>query len=595
VIKLPRRAFRITLALAALASLALPAAAQPQFGVSPITVTGGYLAGRQALDELHTGEAADYYRRAAEEDYDNPFVLEPAFVALAAAGEVSQSASIARHFLELDLPSDLARMIVATDEMRHERYDGALAALDDLGADSFIGLTGSILKAWAEVASGDLEAGFATLDGVGEGGLEDFLVFHRALMAEYAGSSEEAISLAAIAYDVNPRVARIVEAYARMLANDGKFDEATAVLDKFAAEGGTNPLLAEVRANIAAGVAPGKFTSSVGVGVAEMFHGLGVALASDGGNQTAVIFLRLGQYLNPRSDLIALLLGQIYDLADNHEEANRLYDAVPAASPMKPAAVIRMAENYASMDDLDEALRRLRNIVQADPANIDALAVLGDLERSNELWAESAATYSKLIERIDGTRPTDWRYFYVRGIAYERAKEWQKAEDDFKKALELNPEQPQVLNYLGYSWVDQGINLEPALEMIERAVAATPNDGYIIDSLGWAFYRLGRFDEAVVELEKAVRLLPNDPEINDHLGDAYWRAGRKLEARFQWTIASYVDEEGNVRERVAPKLIDPEANVGDGSEPEDEPEGEATPVVPEVKAEIAAPEAARVN
>ncbi len=120
----------------------------------------------------------------------------------------------------------------------------------------------------------------------------------------------------------------------------------------------------------------------------------------------------------------------------------------------------------------------------------------------------------------------------------------------------LNPDQPQVLNYLGYSWVDQGMNLDRALEMIQKAVAASPNDGYIIDSLGWAYYRLGRYDEAVTQLEQAVKLRPNDPEINDHLGDAYWRVGRKLEARFQWNVAASVDEDGNVKARVAPKLAD---------------------------------------
>src|SRR5690606_10143182 len=167
-----------------------------------------------------------------------------------------------------------------------------------------------------------------------------------------------------------------------------------------------------------------------------------------------------------------------------------------------------------------------------------------------------AEAYSKAIELVGGDSPADWRFYYVRGIAYERAKQWPEAEADFQRALELNPDQPQVLNYLGYSWIDMDMHLEEALEMIEKAVEAQPQDGYIIDSLGWAFYKLGRLDEAVETLERAVMLLPSDPEINDHLGDAYWKVGRKLEARFQWNIARSVDEVGNVAERVAPKLAD---------------------------------------
>src|SRR5690606_38973714 len=167
-----------------------------------------------------------------------------------------------------------------------------------------------------------------------------------------------------------------------------------------------------------------------------------------------------------------------------------------------------------------------------------------------------AEAYSKAIELVGGDSPADWRFYYVRGIAYERAKQWPEAEADFQRALELNPDQPAVLNYLGYSWIDQDMHLEQALEMIEKAVEAQPQDGYIVDSLGWAFYKLGRIDEAVATLERAVLLRPNDAEINDHLGDAYWQAGRKLEARFQWNVAASMDEGGHVKERVARKLAD---------------------------------------
>ena len=581
---LPRRLLHTCLAILAVAVFSAPVSAQSTFGVAPITATGGFLAGQQAMQDLRTADAARYLRRAADEDYDNPLVIESAMVALAASGDIAHAATLAGHFIDLTEGSDVAQLIAATDAVREGDYPAALVMLEDVGSDSFVALTGSVLKAWAQTAEGDLEAAFATLDGVAQGGLSDFLVFHRALMADVAGEKDEALRLAAEAYEINPGVPRIVEAYARMLANAGQFDEAKAAIAKYVEAGGGHPLVALVEADIEAGRAPGPFAATIPVGASEMFHGLGAALAGDRANQTAVIFLRLGQYLNPRSDTIPLLLGQIYDLAGNHDEANRIYDAVPAASPMKSAAVIRMADNFSAMDDLDEALRRLRNIVVAEPGNTDALAVLGDLERTNELWTEAAATYSKLIDAIPGDRQGDWRFYYVRGMSYERNNEWPKAEADFKRALELNPDQPQVLNYLGYSWVDQGMNLEPALEMIEKAVAAAPNDGYIIDSLGWAFYRLGRYEEAVVELERAVRLLPNDPEINDHLGDAYWKAGRKLEARFQWTIAIDVDEKGTVRERAIPKLTDPEANVGDGSEDAEAAEPEAA-AAPDIRAD----------
>nr|WP_282567668.1 tetratricopeptide repeat protein [Devosia sp. MC532] len=223
---------------------------------------------------------------------------------------------------------------------------------------------------------------------------------------------------------------------------------------------------------------------------------------------------------------------------------------------MKPTAVVRIAQNLDNMGDREEAIRRLTNIVAINPEDIEAVAALGDLLRTDEQYLEAADAYTKALDITGGEQASDWRYYYVRGIAYERAKEWPKAEADFLRALELNPDQPQVLNYLGYSWIDMDMHLDRALGMIEKAVEQQPQDGYIIDSLGWAFYKLGRLDEAVETLERSVMLLPNDPEINDHLGDAYWKIGRKNEARFQWTIAKSVDDIGVVTKRVDPKLAD---------------------------------------
>ncbi len=214
-----------------------------------------------------------------------------------------------------------------------------------------------------------------------------------------------------------------------------------------------------------------------------------------------------------------------------------------------------MAQNLDATGDREEALRRLNNIVISRPDDLDAVSVLGDLLRYDEQYLAAADAYTDALALTGGDSPSDWRFYYVRGIAYERASEWPKAEADFLKALELNPDQPAVLNYLGYSWIDQDMNLEPALEMIEKAVEAQPQDGYIVDSLGWAFYKLGRIDEAVTTLEQAVLLRPNDAEINDHLGDAYWKAGRLYEARYAWRAAS-VNADSDEKTRLAAKIAD---------------------------------------
>ncbi|RUT31146.1 tetratricopeptide repeat protein [Arsenicitalea aurantiaca] len=566
-----KRLFRSSvLAVATLATLSAPAFAQGQvFPFRSPSPTGAFLAGQQAFSDLRIDEAARYFRSAVEREWDNALVVERSFLAYAINGEIEQAALAARRLLVHQPRNELARLVIATEAMRQRRYASAANELERLGTGNFVAITGTLLRAWALTGEGRFDQAETLLDRAGENGLEAFFVYHRALMADVAGESDEALDLAARAYEADPLVARMVEAYSRMLGNQGRFDEAREVLARYDAEGLSHPLVTIVEDAVGAGRRPGPFVSNVQAGAAEMFHSVGVALARDGSNDVSILFLQLGRYLDPRSDLLTLLVGQMLDRAGQHDVANRLYEDVAPTSPMRSTATIRVAQNLDSLGDRAGAIDRLREIIAESPDDLDALSVLADLLRIDEQYDEAAEIYTRAIDQVGGDHPADWRFWYLRGIAYERNDQWDLAETDFLRALELNPEQPQVLNYLGYSWVDQGINLEPALEMIERAVAAAPNDGYIIDSLGWAFYRLGRFEEAVVELERAVRIRPMDPEINDHLGDAYWRVGRELEARFQWTIASSVDTEGNVQERVRPKLAGglDAAPVEEGSEP----------------------------
>ncbi|GLQ10751.1 hypothetical protein GCM10007913_26830 [Devosia yakushimensis] len=558
---LVNRLARPALVVLMLAAFAAPLAAQTKSNQSldmlslfRSSVTGSYMAGQQALKDMRTEEAARYFNQAAQADWDNPVLVERAFIGFAVDGQIGQAAATAKHLLELDPRNELGELVVATEALKERRYDAAEKMLGAIGQDSFTGITAGILQAWALVGDNRFSEAEALLDKLGANGLEDFLVFHRALMAEAAGETDKAIALAGKAYDAEPFVARIVEVYARILANAGRFDEAKDVIAQFEERGLTHPIVTRVKQAIEAGQRPGIFATNVQVGAAEMFHGIGVALSRDGSLDLALVFLRMGLYLDPSADVISLALGQLLDTAGQHDAANRIYEAVPATSVMKSTAVVRVAQNLDAIGNRAEALRRLGNIVATRPDDLDAVSVLGDLLRYDEQYVPAAEAYSKALELTGGENASDWRFYYVRGIAYERAKQWPKAEADFLEALKLNPDQPQVLNYLGYSWIDQDMNLEPALEMIEKAVKAVPQDGYIVDSLGWAFYKLGRLDEAVATLEQAVLLRPNDAEINDHLGDAYWKAGRRLEAKFQWNVAASVDQEGNVKERVAPKL-----------------------------------------
>ena len=518
--------------------------------------SGSFLAGQLALYELSTSEAARFLDDAARGDWDNPVLVARALEAEAANGNIEDAAIVAEHVKDLDVTSELAHMVLATQALKEQRYGAVTDNIQAISQQTFTGLTANIVGAWALVGQGKLDEAQKSLDRLNELGLEQFLLFHRALMADVAGDETTAIDYFRQAFEAGPQIPRYVEGYARSLATAGRTQEALDVIGRYEASGLRHAVIDRIKEQIEAGQPLDKIAADPQAGVAEMYHAIAIELARDRRADTAVIYLRLALYLKPNAELIALDLAQMFEEAGRHEAANAIYDGVPGESPLHGTAVVRAASNLNAMGNKDAAIARLQSVAESEPDNLDALAALGDLLRSSERYDESIAAYSEVIDQIDQNRPSNWFYYYLRAIAYERSKQWPLAEADFLKSLELSPDQPRVLNYLGYSWVDMGMNLERALGMIERAVAAQPNNGSIVDSLGWAYYRLERYEEAVAVLEQAVRIEPQSAEINDHLGDAYWQVGRKREARFQWNIASYVDEEaGLIKARASEKLL----------------------------------------
>ncbi|RYE62951.1 MAG: tetratricopeptide repeat protein, partial [Rhizobiaceae bacterium] len=274
-----------------------------------------------------------------------------------------------------------------------------------------------------------------------------------------------------------------------------------------------------------------------------------------------------------------ILLGGIAEKMEQPQRAIELYAKVPADSPMRRISELQLGITLSDTGKVDEAKSHLKALIDSDPADIRSYIAYGSVLSEAKDYKAMAANYDKAVEMIGSVpKPGDWTVFFQRGISYERLKQFDKAEPNFRRALELNPEQPQVLNYLGYSLVDLNLNLAEGLDMIRKAVDARPDDGYIVDSLGWAYFRLGKFDEAVTELERAVQLRAGDATINDHLGDAYWRVGRKLEAVYQWnrTLISEGEDVNKemVKEKIANGLppLDPNATTAD--------RGQAAPVPP---------------
>ena len=268
--------------------------------------------------------------------------------------------------------------------------------------------------------------------------------------------------------------------------------------------------------------------------------------------------------LNPDSDIAKLELAELYGNVEHFAKAIAVIDKVQEASPYWINAQMRKALYLNSTKKEAEAASLLAALLAKNPDNQQLLQTAAVIESGRKNYENAINYYDRVIKLLSNPEKKDWQLFYSRGVAYERSKQWAKAEPDFKKALELDPEQGATLNYLGYSWLDQNLNIPEAFDLIKKAVKLRPNDGYIIDSLGWAYYLQKDYEQAVKHLDKAVELRPEDPTLNDHLGDVYWRLGRKLEAKFQWTQALTLNPEPEDAAKIKKKI---EAGLPDGSGP----------------------------
>ena len=497
---------------------------------------GNYLAGLIASADRDSSSAETYYREALRIDPKNPDLLERTFAAALASGDEQTADTLAERLLIRDPTNNLARLATAVHDFQEAQYVAARAQVT--GADPHAkDVTTALLVAWSYAGQGDLRHALETLDRIRDSSLAAFRDYNAGLICDQLGNAAEARRRLKASYETDKKTLRFADAYAHVLAAHGDIDGARAVYRAFSSLAPHHPVVERALAELDAGRVPAAPVQSAKDGVAEVLYGLGAAGSREGDELTALIYLRLSLYLRPSSDLTAVTLASLFERMKQPDRAIAAYEQVPAGSPLREDADIQIAVLLDGEGKSDEAIRRLTEIVAARPNDVDALTSLAGLQRAAKNYAAAAATYDKAIGAIGQPQRENWTVFYFRGICFERDKQWPKAEADFRKALELFPDQPLVLNYLGYSWVDKGMNLPDAFKMLRRAVELEPNDGYIVDSLGWAHFKLGQYPEAADTLERAIALKPADPVLNDHLGDAYWRVNRKTEAHFQWNHA----------------------------------------------------------
>jgi tetratricopeptide (TPR) repeat protein len=562
--------------VAALAALAITwpgmvsawAQAQPREGFSRTSPSGSYLAARHAGGQRDVAAVASYYRAALRADPGNNELLGRTFLAVLANGEVDEGVKLAERVLQVDKNDRIARLVLGVRAIKQKQYPVARRELAQSIRGPITDLVGTLLSAWTRSSPSEAKQATDSIDKLA--GADWYAIFkdlHAALILDVAGQKKEAARRFERCYKRDPTALRVVQSYGSFLSRQGNTAEALKVFAAFDEAMPRHPLIVQATNELKAAKKLPLMVDTPQTGAAEVLYGLGAALGRHGGEDLGLIYLQLSLYLGPSHPLLLLSLGDLYEAMKKPELANKAYERVPPNSPLHPYAQIQLALNLDSLDRTDEAKASLEKVIAANPSDLEAIMALGSVLRGRKQFAECADVYSKGVDTIGKPEKSNWVIYYFRGICFERAKQWPKAEADFKRSLDLFPDQPHVLNYLGYSWIDQGINLDDGMRMIKRAVEQRADDGYIVDSLGWAYYRLGNMEEAVKHLERAVELKPEDPTINDHLGDAYWRVGRVLEARFQWSHARDLKPEPDDLVKIEAKL---KSGLSDDTAPEAE-------------------------
>ena len=520
------------------------------------SAAGYYLAARQAEDNGDRATAAKFMTEALRLEPDNVDFLRDAFQLELGEGHFAEADQMARRLVAALPDNQLANIMLALEDAKDSQIAAAEARMARLPRAGIGSVTVPLILAWSLQGEGKTDEALKALDQLSS--IRGFSVLHDlhgGYINDVAGRSAaaEAAYKKAIEGESNPSF-RVVDALASLYARDGRIDEAAALFEHYSAGAPETVRVERTLELLRSGKKSTPEVSDAKQGLAEAMFDLGSALRQDASGRLALPYMRLAIFMAPELTVARVTLADMLAADQRNDEALELYRSVDPENPLYFSVRLRIADVLRQMDKLDDAVAELEAIGAAWPDRPEALATEGDFLRASERFSDAVKAYDKAIARLKGTSTADWSLYYARGVALERSGQWPRAEADFLKSLELSPEQPSVLNYLGYSWVDRGEHLDKAKEMIERAVQLRPDDGYIVDSLGWVLYREGDYQRAVINLERAVELKPDDPVINDHLGDAYWRVGRLNEARYQWRRALTLKPEPDLVGQIGTKL-----------------------------------------
>ena len=516
---------------------------------------GGYLAGRHALSTKDFDAASTYLSRAIEDDIENPELLNGLISVQVSLGDIGAAKISSDNLDLLGVQTQLSNMVKIAIQLRNRDFDNAKQQIEN--EQGINPLLDKIVTGWAFADQGNFEDAETIFDEIGKGSsLAQFSQMQKASMLAAYGRYESALNTIENLEKNSNRISIDARALkVQLLLKLDNKEEATEYFSKIFGDG-VNSDAANLRMQVEDHPNAYSIEESLSLeaGIAYAFYAIADILKDDADPNTALLYVRLAQYLNENSQKAILLAADLLEQMGQYDLAVAEYAKIsPSSSYFLSSELGRVGalrdggKTEAALEVLYYLSREFSDIGIVHNS-------LGDFLRREERYSEAKIAYDRAVDIYRENNNVSWVVLYARGITHERLQEWDKAESDFRNALTINPDQANVLNYLGYSLIDRGEKLDEAMTMIEKAVSLQPESGYIVDSLAWGLFKLGKYETANPHMEKAAELMPVDPIVTDHLGDLYWAVGRQLEAKFQWRRALSFDPELKDATRIREKL-----------------------------------------
>jgi len=524
--------------------------------------TGNYLAAKHAVSNKDYSAAILFFEKTLDinkvDEKPNQEIAKELCTLYLLEGSIEKCVSIGKK-IEKYLNEESASILLAliTDDIKRNNLDSALKRLKKVKKHSYERFSIPIINAWIiAVKNKNYKASVDVMSELDKDLHINGLKFlHLALINEFFGKKDEASILYQKSIDTFAEPSfRLIKLAGNAFERFGEIEKAKDLYKTYSKDSNQSLLISDELKRLNANKVPKKEINNLSDAIAELATNIASTFRSDFTNNYSIIYANLALFLKKDFEVAQMFLAELLENEEKFLLANNLYSKISKNSVFDWHAKLRIARNLEILGENSKAISILKQMSNEKKDRHDALKLLGDILRNNKKYVEAIKIYNQALLRVIDIKKDNWDLLYARGMAYERSNQWEKAEKDLLKVLEFLPNQPEVLNYLGYSWIEKGFKMNEAKNLIEKAVNLRPRDPYIVDSLGWAYYKLNEFNKAVVELEKALELKPTDPIINDHLGDAYKESERNIEALYQWKKALYFKPDKELEKKLQLKI-----------------------------------------